>query len=267
MKITIAKIIQPQKIIYKIFEKIFFYYNLRKYNQNLFEEKQNNIFASLKLNRKKGIENLNSFLNTKNSMSSEHEVLFSSISINSNTSINNILEIGTYDGCNALLLSKLFPNSKIDTIDLSENDPDFINSYSRKNIIKKFIRKRNSNLSKNKNIKFSELNSLKLLNHKKKYDLIWIDGCHGYPIVCIDIINSLNLINQKGIIMCDDIYVNFNHFNYDKMYNSIASYETLNELQKNNLIKYKLIYKRLDPKNNCLPNKRKFVAIVNKIKN
>ena len=229
------------------------------------KKKQNNFFASLKLNRKKGIENLNSFLDTKNKMSSEHEVLFSSISINSNKLINNILEIGTYDGCNALLLSKLFPNSKIDTIDLPEDEPDFINSYSRKNIIKKFIKERNRKLSKKKNIKFSELNSLKLLNHKKKYDLIWIDGCHGYPIVCIDIINSLNLINHKGIIICDDIYLNYNHFNSDKMYHSIASYETLNELQKNNLIKYKLIYKRLDPKNNCIANKRKYIAIVKKI--
>ena len=112
MKIIFAKLIQPQKIILKIIRKIIFYYKIKKYNQNLFENKQNKIFASLKLNRKKGIKNLNLYLSTRRSMSSEHEVLFSSISINSNISINDILEIGTYDGFNALLLSKLFPNSK-----------------------------------------------------------------------------------------------------------------------------------------------------------
>ena len=106
--------------------------------------------------------------------------------------------------------------------------------------IKEFINNRNNHLSKNNNIKFLPLNSLKLLNHKKKYDLIWIDGVHGYPMVCIDIINSLHLINEKGIIMCDDIYLNLNNLNSDKMYNSIASYKTLYELQKQNLIKFTL---------------------------
>jgi predicted O-methyltransferase YrrM len=265
MKIIFANLIQPQKIILKIIRRIIFYYKFIKYNQNLFENKQNKIFTTLKLNRKKGIRNLNLYLRTRRSMSSEHEVLFSSISINSNISINDILEIGTYDGSNALLLSKLFPNSKIDTIDLPQDDDDFVNFYNRKNIIKKFINERNNNLSKNNNIKFLEFNSLKLLNHKKKYDLIWIDGSHGYPIVCMDIINSLKLINREGIIICDDIYLNLDYFNSDKMYHSIASYETLNELQKNNLITYKLIYKRLNPESNCLVYNRKFVAIVKKI--
>ena len=41
-------------------------------------------------------------------------------------------------------------------------------------------------------------------------------------------------------------------------------YETLNELNKENLIKFKLIYKRLDPKNNCIESKRKFLAVVTK---
>ena len=59
-------------------------------------------------------------------MSSEHEVIFSSLSLNSNKSLTDILEIGTFDGYNSLLLSNLFPNSNIDTIDLPETDEDFI---------------------------------------------------------------------------------------------------------------------------------------------
>ena len=46
-------------------------------------------------------------------------------------------------------------------------------------------------IAKNKNINFKKMNSVKLIACKKKYDLIWIDGAHGYPVVCIDIINSL----------------------------------------------------------------------------
>ena len=159
----------------------------------------------------------------------------------------------------------MFPNSNIDTIDLSETDSDFTNFYNRKENISKFIQDRNIILSKNKNISFFPLNSLKLLNHKKKYDLIWIDGAHGYPVVCIDIINSLHILKENGLILCDDVYLKLNQNDSDKMYSSTATYETLNELKKQNLINFRLIYKRLDAKNNCVENTRKFVAIVEKI--
>ena len=49
------------------------------------------------------------------------------------------------------------------------------------------------------------------------------------------------------------------------MYNSIATYETLNELKKEDLINFRLIYKRLGAEHNCIENERKFVAIVSKI--
>jgi len=265
-------LVKPHKVPKKIFDKINYFIKLKAYNQNFFEIEQNNTFNYYGLSREKGLEKLNfvkknlaKSFDIERGMSSEHEVFFSSLSLDKSRSINNILEIGTFDGFNALLLSNLFTNTIIDTIDLPQNDDDFINFYDRKNNIEEFVQLRNDLLSKNKNINFSILNSLKLLNHKKKYDLIWIDGAHGYPIVCIDIINSLNLLNDRGIIVCDDVHVNLNQINSDKMYHSIASYETIYELNKQKLIKFKLIYKRLEPKSNCDKNKRKFVAIVMKI--
>lgn len=269
---AIINLIRPHKLLMRIFNKLNYYSKYKKYNQHVFEKEQNNIFNYYGLNREEGIKNLNLVkknlditLNTNRGMSSEHEVIFSSLSLNKNRSITHILEIGTFDGFNALLLSKLFPNSNIDTIDLPENDDDFQDFYNRKNRVDDFVLDRNNILSKNNNIKFLPLNSLKLLNHKKKYDLIWIDGAHGYPAVCIDIINSLHILNDNGIILCDDIFINLNHINSDKMYHSIASYETLNELKKQNLVNFRLIYKRLNPKNNCIEKKRKFIAIVKKI--
>ncbi len=184
----IRNLIRPHKIPKKIFNKLNYYFNYKKYNQNFFEKEQNDIFKYFGLNREEGIKKLIlikkdiDFKSRDSWMSSEHEVIFSSLSLSKNKSITDILEIGTFDGFNALLLSNLFPNSNIDTIDLPENDDDFINFYNRKDNISKFIQDRNIILSKNKNINFFPLNSLKLLNHKKKYDLIWIDGAHGYPM-------------------------------------------------------------------------------------
>ena len=263
-------LVRPHKIPIKIFNRLNYYFRYKKYNQNFFEEEQNKIFEYFGLNRQEGIKKLTlikkdlNFKLRNSDMSSEHEVIFSSLSLGKNKSPNDILEIGTFDGFNSLLLSNLFPNSIIDTIDLSETDEDFINFYNRKENISKFIQDRNIILSKNKNINFFPLNSLKLLNYKKKYDLIWIDGAHGYPVVCIDIINSLHILKENGLILCDDVYLKLNQSNSDIMYNSIATYETLNELKKQDLINFKLIYKRLSAAHNCEENTRKFVAIISK---
>ena len=196
---------RPHLIPKKIIKKINHYLELKKYDQNIFETNQNEIFEKLELNRELGIEKLKSIkkehkLDFDRTMSSEHEVLFSSISKNKNINIQNILEIGTFDGYNALLLSKLFPNSMIDTIDLPNENEDFINFYERKNIVKKFIEQRDKILSNEHKINFIQMNSLNLINHIKKYDLIWIDGAHGYPVVCVDIINSINLMGHSFII-------------------------------------------------------------------
>ena len=266
----IRNLIRPHKIPKKIFNKLNYYFNYKKYNQNFFEKEQNDTFKYFGLNREEGIEKLTlikkdlDFKSRDNGMSSEHEVIFSSLSLSKNKSITDILEIGTFDGFNALLLSNLFLNSNIDTIDLPEDDDDFINFYNRKDNISKFIQDRNIILSKNKNINFFPFNSLKLLNHKKKYDLIWIDGAHGYPVVCIDIINSLHILKENGLILCDDVFLELNQSNSDTMYSSIAAYETLNELKKQNLVNFRLVYKRLNAEYNCIENNRKFIAIVSK---
>jgi hypothetical protein len=261
----IKNLIKPHKIPYKIINKILILYQRKIYDFNKFQKEQNSIFEYFNLDRNKALHKLAKvkdeypFLNR--SMSSEHEVFFSAISL-SNLNINKILEIGTHDGKNSLLLSALFKNAEIETIDLPKKSKDFIKFYNREDKLDEFIKSRNEVLSKNNKIKFIEINSINLVKSSKKYDLIWIDGAHGYPVVCIDIINSLRLINDGGIIMCDDIYVN--KIVLDKMYNSTAAFETLNELTNENIIEYKLIYKRLDAQNNCNKKKRKFIAILKK---
>ena len=198
-------------------------------------------------------------------MSSEHEILFSSIFLSKKNKIFNILEIGTYDGANSFLLALIFEQSKIKTIDLESKNQDFKDSYNRKENFINFVLLRDNIIKEKNNIYFEEKNSLNLINSNQKYDLIWIDGAHGYPTVCVDIINSLRLINDDGIILCDDVYVD-QPKDQDKVYKSIATYETISALEKEKLIKFNLIYKRLDTLNNCDPSRRKFIAILKKIK-
>jgi hypothetical protein len=266
IKILTNNLITPHKIFYKILCKLLFIFKKKNYDYSIFENKQNELFRYLNLDRQLGLKKLlllkKDHLILNRSMSSEHDVIFSSLSI-SKKKINKILEIGTYDGINSFLLSLLFKNAEIETIDLPSDSKDFKNFYNRIHQVDNFIKARNLIFLYNNRISFQEKNSITLYNSNKKFDLIWIDGAHGYPVVCIDIINSLKLINDDGIIMCDDIYIN--KINLDKMYKSTAAFETLNELANEKIIEYKLIYKRLDPENNCDKKTRKFIGVIKKI--
>ena len=84
-------------------------------------------------------------------------------------------------------------------------------------------------------------------------------------MVCIDIINSLNLINKNGIIICDDIIKNLDYSKSDKIYKSVASFETLIELKKEKLIEFQLIYKRVKVRFNCIDENKKYIALIKKI--
>lgn len=268
----INKIIQnlkkPNKIPFKLISKIKFYLKKKNYKKSFYENEQNQLFNDLGLNRDLGKKKLSeikkkyNFLDRK--MSSEHELLFSTLSLSLDNKINKILEIGTFDGKNAFLLSLIFKNSSIVTIDLKKNEDDFINFYNRHNKIEDFLSFRNKILEKNDRISFHELNSVNLFDYKQKFDLIWIDGAHGYPIVCMDILNSLKLLNINGIILCDDVYIK--QLNSDNMYHSNAAFETLSALKKEKIIDYSLVYKRLDADFNCDDNNRKFIAFVKRIR-
>ena len=92
--------------------------------------------------------------------------------------MKDILEIGTYDGFNCLILKKLFPYAEIDTLDLAENDEESLKLYNRNNYSKKkeINENRSKNLSKAGQINFFERNSVSLFLKIRIMILIWIDG-------------------------------------------------------------------------------------------
>ena len=194
--------------------------------------------------------------NESQGMYSEHLIIFAAIS-ETNLKIKNILEIGTFDGKTTTILARLFPGSDIKTIDLADNDPIFINTYSRKNNAKEFIKKRNTLLSRFKRINFLQINSLELSlkNKLPKQDLIWVDGAHGYPIVVSDITNAIGLMHQESILMCDDIFKRTTK--YDSLYESSAGFETLSAFRDSNILETHYFSKRIGKKFN---SKYKYVS-------
>tara|TARA_B100001094_G_C18025111_1_gene717168 strand:+ start:223 stop:1047 length:825 start_codon:yes stop_codon:yes gene_type:complete len=240
----------------KIIKKITYFKNKKNFNKEFFEKTQNDLFLSIDLDRTEGLKKLKKFNQdfplVNNVLSAEQDILFSSLSLKRNLENTEILEIGSYNGKNAFLLSWLFSNAKIYTIDLPKEDPDFKNTYSRKNNFNTFINDRDKILNQ-ENIFFSETNSLNLINHKKMYDLIWVDGAHNNPTVTIDIINSIKLLKPNGLLICDDV-ITKDSFHKESVYSSIASLEVLESLNKEKIITMDFIYKKIDFESLCNPN-------------
>jgi len=173
----------------------------------------------------------------------------------------NILEIGTLTGEFTRYLSNVFPDSKIYSIDLNQDNESFQNTYDRnsKEKLDKFIKVRKENLNK-ENIIFKELDSFDLMKEFKdiKFDIIWIDGDHFNPQVTLDIFSAYNLINPNGFLICDDIIKN----NYKTDYVNNDSFKTLNFFEKKGLLSNNYILKRVNKENSKI---KKFISISKKL--
>ncbi len=262
LKKIILNVLKFWNIPKKIVKKIIYFQNKKNFKNKNFENEQKNFFSAVNLDREGGLIKLNRFKQDfpsfNNEMSSEHDILFASLSLKINTETNEILEIGTFNGKNAFLLSKLFDKGKIVTIDLPKDDLTFQSIYdSRKDDFYNFINERDKILNQ-KNISFLEKNSIQLINEKRKFDVIWVDGAHNYPTVAIDIINSINLLKPNGLLICDDI-ITKKDIHKESIYSSIASLDTLKILHNQKIISLNLIYKKIDLVSLCNPDDQNYL--------
>jgi predicted O-methyltransferase YrrM len=99
------------------------------------------------------------------------------------------------------------------------------------------------NLRSLPNVTFLEKNSLGLIDFHDKFDLIWIDGEHSYPIAAIDISNSIRLLSPTGAAICDDVYLKARDSNKDGR--STASIDSLESFSRAKLIDFNLLHKRV----------------------
>jgi len=256
----------PRRVARKIHRK----YLLAFENIGISVEQQDKLFQSLGLDRKKAMEVLVEICEQEfglsydesDGMFSEHLVILAAISL-TNHNFQNILEIGTYDGRCAVILSRLYPSSKVCTIDLPVNDSDFSETYRREDS-HLFLKERDSYLGRFENIDFQERNSLSMTFESNPYDLIWVDGAHGFPVVTMDIVNSCRLVSENGWVVLDDVYKEV--LEEDKWYVSTAAFQTLESLKDSSQIEdYFLVPKRLGSEFN-LPFEKKFVGIFRKKK-
>ena len=125
----------PRKILRKIYSII-----LSEINEIIFPYKKRKILLEASYKSFRLLKDRNNYIKKLNKclfelgfpkfdenlgMYSEHLVIFTALA-NSDFKPKNILEIGTHDGKSASILSTLFPEAKITTLDLKDTDPLFI---------------------------------------------------------------------------------------------------------------------------------------------
>lgn len=224
-------------------------------------------FAALGFDYAKGRERLDAALkglgkppyHLQDGIASVHWILFACLA--AQFPIRNILEIGTYDGETALILSHLFPESRIVTFDLPDDDPIFANSYNRESDEgrARFKAEQSKNTS-DPRITLVRKNSFFLADAVgEKFDLIWIDGGHHFPEAAWDICNAYHLCNSGGWILCDDVIPHEKAHRDD--YVSGDSFRTLEYARQRTSESITYFLKRESPRWSANPRKRKFVSV------
>ena len=111
---------------------------------------------------------------------------------NHNINPKEILEIGVHEGFSTIFFQYAFKDFHTDVIDIFLNDTR-----------KKF--ESNINIINLKNIDIHQTTSHNfLVNNKKKYDLIFVDGGHGYLDVIFDLFYSFQCLHINGLLLIDD---------------------------------------------------------------
>ena len=123
------------------------------------------------------------------------------------------LEIGVYKGrilALIKLLSNIFnKNAEIYGVTPLNTATDKYSTYDDKCDYLKCIKQSYSNLNLNFNtttiIKgFSQDESIIKKTNELVYDIIFIDGCHDYEVVCLDIKNYREMVKVNGYLVLDD---------------------------------------------------------------
>ena len=123
----------------------------------------------------------------------------------SNNIFKSYLEIGSYEGRSAVFIGEKFKNIEINCVDIFENnnqhgDINFSKIYNNFLLnIKKLSNK----------VQVNKMTSDEFFkNNKKKFDLIYIDGSHYAQNVLRDFENSFSVLQDGGILICDDFLFN-----------------------------------------------------------
>lgn len=197
------------------------------------------------------------------SMASVHWLLFACIRLRSE--IDRVLEIGTFDGETALLLSLLFERANITTLDLPLDDAIFAGTYNRDDAAEReAILARQAANTAEERIDLVLSNSFFLpAVVSGQFDLVWVDGGHRYPEIAWDICNAYHLTRPGGWMLVDDV------MRHPRAHEDIDvgrdTFAVLQYLERRIPERIAYFLKRESAAASANPRKRKHVAVIRRV--
>jgi len=120
-----------------------------------------------------------------------------------------ILEVGTYRGETTRYLAKLFPEARIFTIELPDDDPLIAEYHPDKERSSRV----ESELRSLPNVTPVRINTVDLQKQNfPLFDLVWLDGAHYFPEVAWDHFFCLDHLAPGGWLFSDDLILPGNPF-------------------------------------------------------
>ncbi len=194
------------------------------------------------------------------SMASVHWLLFACIRLRSD--LADVLEIGTFDGETAFLLSRIFEHSTVTTLDLPNDDPIFSSTYNRSEVAERqaFLARQAANTADGR-IRLVLRNSFFLpATVSGPFDLVWVDGSHRYPEIAWDVCNAYHLTCPGGWLLVDDVML------HPKAYRDLDvgrdTFSVLRYLEGRIPEKITYFLKRESAARSANPRRRKHVAVL-----
>ena len=194
---------------------------------------------------------------------SAHLILFAGLALR-NYQAPNILEIGTFEAWTTRFLSHFFPKSDITTIELPEDDPIYLSTYSRETSGGRgqVEERMHANLAQTQAMQL-RVNSFFLpAQCNKKFDLAWIDGGHMYPEIAWDACNAFHLCKDGGMLVFDDVVLHAKPS--DRLYLSEGMVTILEYVARRSSCRVTFLMKYVHPYSSGLPRQRRYIAVVEK---
>jgi predicted O-methyltransferase YrrM len=144
----------------------------------------------------------------------------------------NILEIGCYTGCSLIEIFKYIPHAYATVIDpwMDYEEEEKMRLITKNGIENMFYRNiKNSGIDKRISVHKGRSSDVLpiLIQEKKKFNLIYIDGSHKCLDTFLDCVLSWKLLNKDGILVVDDYTWELNYPILERPYEGVNHFLNL----------------------------------------
>ena len=240
---------------------------LRQFDTSPFVAQQQAAFERLGLNWEMSLLAVARFFESRNEVrrdTSQHWEVAAGVVLAGG--VSRILEIGTERGQFTAFLQSLDSGLEITTVDLPSSNERYLTATTAgradvKNelsAIQSTVAERRQNIDHLEKVRFWEMNSVRLALVEEKFDFVFVDGDHTYPVVAIDAINAVRLVQPAGWILFDDL---ISERRVASEYGGAESTRIVNVLEESGVVSVTRFHKRLEAPKLIDEVDRKYIAL------